>query len=115
MIAPQPKKTRANVPAASAASRRAPGLPSRSDCHTRLGKERTHAFERSGLEAVVRECPTLLAVEQPSLDELLQVVAHRRLRDTEQGLDLAHTDRLPARLQQAVEDLQPMPVGERLE
>ncbi len=85
------------------------------DSDTRLGEETADPLERAGLEAVVRERSPLLAFEQPRLDELLQVMAHGRLADSEERLELADAHGLAVGLQEAVEDLQPMAVAKRLE
>jgi hypothetical protein len=88
-----------------------------SDCSSdiRLDQKATDALERARLQSVVRIRAALLALEQPRIHQLLEVVAHRRLLDPEQRLELADADRLPIRLQEAVENLEPVPIRERLE
>ena len=49
------------------------------------------------------------------LEQLLEVVAGRGLLEAEHVLEIADTHRLAARGEQAVEDLDPVAVGERLE
>src|SRR5918994_7760017 len=83
------------------------------DC--RLCEKTADAFERARPQAVVRVRPPLLAFEQAGLHELLQMVTDRRLLDAVQRLEIADAHRLSVGLDQAVEDLQPVSVGERLE
>ena len=81
----------------------------------RLGEEPADAVERTLLQAVERVGPSLLPLEQACVDELLEMVADGRLFHTEDGLEVADADGVLAGLEQAVEDLQAVPVGERLE
>jgi hypothetical protein len=80
-----------------------------------LSKKIAHPLERAGVQAVVRVRAALLAREESGVDELLQVVAHRRLLDPEKRLELTHTDGLAVSSKEAVEDLEAMAVGQRLE
>src|SRR4051812_19369842 len=117
MIAPQPAKTRANVPNTSAAS-----LPVSSVCTlARFGKasgsrdDVTEVVERAGRKSVVREAPAPLALEQPGIVEQLEVVRDGGLLEPERLGEVAHADRLAAGPRKDVEDLDAVAVGERLE
>ena len=74
-----------------------------------------HRVERAWDEAEVAVGAAPLARDHAGLDQLLEVVADRALREAEQRLHLADADRLAAGSQQQVDDPQPVPVGERLQ
>ncbi len=108
-IAPQPAKTRAKAPIASAAERR-----SRSGAVVHC-EDLPHRVERTGHEAEVAVGAARFAIDDSGLDELLEVMADRPLREAEQRLHLADADRFPTGAQQQVDDPQPVAVGERLD
>src|SRR5919198_3230144 len=121
--APPPAKTSAKVPIASATRARAsegsrfgtrPRNSGRRGCGYGLFEEACDPIESAGLQAIEGEGSALLPLQDPGLNELLQVVAHGRLRDPERRLELTHADCVP-RLQEDVEDAKPMAVAQRLE
>ena len=70
--------------------------------------------ERRSVEGEEGPRPALLPLEQTGGDELLQVVAHRRLRQPEDGDEVAHAHRPLARGEQ-VDDPHAGRIGERAE
>src|SRR3954451_12616953 len=117
MIAPQPAKTRANVPNTSAASLRVSSVCTLA----RFGKgsgsrdDVTEVVERAGRKSVVGEAPAPLALEQPGIVEQLEVVRDGGLLEPGRLGEVAHADRLAAGPRKDVEDLDAVAVGERLE
>ena len=59
--------------------------------------------------------PRVSRSDDPRLDQLLEVMADRALGEAQQRLDLTHADGLTVGPQEQVDDLQPVPIGERLE
>jgi thioredoxin reductase len=72
-------------------------------------------LERARRDREVREGAALLALDDPGVEQLLEVVADRGLLERQQVLEVAHADCLAAGLEEPVEDLHAMAVGERLE
>jgi hypothetical protein len=72
-------------------------------------------LERARREAEVGERAALLTLDDAGVEQLLEVVADRRLLERQQVFEVAHADRVPAGGQEAVEDLHAVAVGERLE
>src|SRR3954463_1090829 len=99
MIAPQPAKTRANVPNTSAASLRVSSVCTLAGFGKGSGSrdDVTEGGERAGRQSVVREAPAPLALEQPGIIEQLEVVRDGGLLEPERLGEVAHADRLPAR------------------
>jgi len=95
------------------AVKRRKGLP-RAD-GDRLREKVAYAGQRTFLQAVVRVRSPLLPVEEACVDELPEMVAHSRLLHAEDGLEVANADGFVTGPQQAVEDLEAMTIGERLE
>src|SRR4051812_35293664 len=117
MIAPQPAKTRANVPNASAPSRRASGGIVLPGSFQRDGSSHDIAepVECAVGQAKVGEAAAPLTLEQPRLGEQLEVVGHGGLLQAERLGEVADADRLATRPREHVEDLDAVAVGERLE
>ena len=79
-----------------------------------VAEQAAEPLERLRNRAVERERPPALALEQAGLCQLLQVIAHRRLRKAEHGNELTDA-RCVILLKQHVEDPQAMPIGKRPE
>src|SRR5687768_4255213 len=115
-IAPHPKNTRAKVPSASAPRRRARSPLTPSGCrYCAIGEKPAYAIEHPRPQAIERVRPALLAFEQAGVDQLFEVVTHRRLLDAQERLEIADAHRPAIGLDQTVEDLEPVPVRECLE
>jgi hypothetical protein len=80
-----------------------------------LAQQRADALERPGRDREVGERPALLALDDARLEQLLEVVADRRLLERKQVFEVADAHGLAPGLEQAVEDLDAVAVGERLE
>src|SRR5436190_22607644 len=96
MIAPQPANTSANVPKASAPSRRASGGTTLAGSREGDGSrdDIAEAVERAVGQAEVREAASLLALEQARVGEQLEVVGDGRLLEAERLGEVAHADRV---------------------
>src|SRR4051812_18968205 len=117
MIAPQPANTSANVPKTSAASLRVSSSATLTGFgeRRRRGDDIAEVVEGTGGESVVREVPAPLPLEQPRVVEQLEVVRHGGLLEAEWLGEVADADRVAAGAREDVQDLDPVPVGERLE
>src|SRR5215207_2212750 len=81
----------------------------------RLLEQRSHTLQRAGTQAEVGVRAALLTVDDSRVEELLEVVADRRLLELEQRFEITDADRLAARGHEAVEDLDAVTVRQRLE
>ena len=80
-----------------------------------VAEQRADVLEGAVRDRPVGERSALLALDDAGVEQLLEVVADRRLLELEQLLEVADADRLAAGWTQPVEDLHAVAVGERLE